>query len=76
MFANKATTVSEYLASLPPDRKKVVSDTRSLVRKHIPKGYLHFKTLDDIPVDAVASLIESHTPDQWIAIYEKSRKKS
>lgn len=38
------------------------------------KSCLHFNSLDDIPVDAVAKLIESHTTDQWIAIYEKSRK--
>ena len=148
MFTGNATTVSKYLAGLPADRKKLVSATRALVRKHLPKGYeeemnwgaitwciplskypdtynkqplcyaalaaqknyvslylmmaygdpkkyawlkdqftkagkkmdmgkscLHFSSLDDIPVDAVAALVESHTPAEWIAIYEKSRKK-
>jgi hypothetical protein len=148
MFTNKAKTVAEYLAGLPPDRKKLVSAARSLVRKHLPKGFkeeigwgaitwvvplskfpdtynkqplcyaalaaqknyvslylmmaygdpkkyawlknqfekaglkmdmgkscLHFRSLDDIPVDAVAKLIASHTPAQWIEIYKKSRKK-
>lgn len=147
MLTGKATTVPEYLAGLPPGRKKLVSAARSLVRKHLPKGYkeeigwgaitwvvplskfpdtynkqplcyaalasqknyvslylmmaygdpkayawlkeqfkkagkkmdmgkscLHFNGLDDIPVDAVATLIASHTPAQWIAIYQKSRK--
>jgi hypothetical protein len=39
------------------------------------KSCLHFTTLDDIPVDAIGTLIESFTPDEWIAIYKKSRKK-
>ena len=144
---SKAKTVPEYLAGLPADRKKLVSATRTLVRKHLPKGFreeigwgavtwvvplskfpdtynqqplcyvalaaqknyvslylmmaygdpkkyawlksqfkkagkkmdmgkscLHFNSLTDIPVAAVAQLIESYTPAQWIAIYEKSRK--
>ena len=37
------------------------------------KSCLHFNSLDDIPVDAVATLIGSHTPAQWIAIYKKGR---
>ena len=36
---SKATTVAEYLASLPEDRRKVVSKVRSVIRKHLPKGY-------------------------------------
>jgi Domain of unknown function (DU1801) len=39
MFQGKAKTVSEYLQSLPEDRRKVVSTLRSFVRKHLPKGY-------------------------------------
>lgn len=147
MFTNKAKTVPEYLAGLPPERRKLVSAARALVRKHLPKGYkeeigwgaitwvvplskfpdtynkqplcyvalaaqkqyvslylmmaygdpkkyawlkaqfklaglkmnmgkscLHFNSLDDIPMAAVAGLIASHTPAQWIAIYQKSRK--
>ena len=147
MFANKAKTVSEFLAGLPDDRRKLVRAARTLVRKHLPKGYkeeigwgaitwvvplskypdtynkqplcyaalaaqkhyvslylmmaygdpkkyawlkaqfkkaglkmdmgkscLHFNSLDDIPVDAVTKLIQSHTADEWIAIYQNSRK--
>jgi hypothetical protein len=37
------------------------------------KSCLHSKSLDDIPVDAVAKLIASHTADEWIAIYKKAR---
>ncbi len=40
MVSSKETTPAGYLASLPPERRKVVSAIRSLVRKHLPKGYV------------------------------------
>jgi hypothetical protein len=39
MVASKATTVKEYLAWLPEERRKVISKVRSVIRKHLPKGY-------------------------------------
>ena len=39
MFQGKAKTVSEYLASLPDDRRDVVSKLRTLVKRNLPKGY-------------------------------------
>lgn len=39
MFQGRAKSVSEYLESLPEDRRKVVSKLRSFVKKHMPKGY-------------------------------------
>ena len=39
MFQGKSKTVSEYLASLPDDRRAVVGRLRSFVKKHLPKGY-------------------------------------
>ena len=33
------STVEDYLASLPPDRREVVSKVRNAIRKSIPKGY-------------------------------------
>jgi hypothetical protein len=36
---SKAATVSEYLKSLPEDRRKELSKVRSVIKKHIPKGY-------------------------------------
>lgn len=39
MFQSKATTVTEYLAALPEDRRATVSKLRSFVKKHLPKGY-------------------------------------
>jgi hypothetical protein len=39
MFQGKAKTVSEYLGGLPPERRKIVSQLRSFVKKHLPGGY-------------------------------------
>jgi hypothetical protein len=39
VFQGKAKTVGEYLDALPPERRTVVSKVRSLVKKHLPKGY-------------------------------------
>jgi len=34
-----ATTVKDYLASLPPDRLRAVTTLRALIRKNLPPGY-------------------------------------
>jgi hypothetical protein len=39
MFKNTATTVTEYLAALPPERRSVIAAMREFMRKHIPHGY-------------------------------------
>jgi len=33
------TTVTEFLASLPAERREAISRVRSVVRKHLPAGY-------------------------------------
>lgn len=38
------------------------------------KSCLHFRTLDDLPLDAIAALVASTPPDVFIAQYEASRK--
>jgi hypothetical protein len=40
MVSSAARTVDAYLASLPPERRDVVSTMRSVVRKHLPAGYV------------------------------------
>ena len=40
--ANRPTTVAAYLASLTPDKRKVIEEARALIRKHIPRGYAEF----------------------------------
>lgn len=34
-----ASTVHEYLESLPDERKQAISKLRTLIKKHLPKGY-------------------------------------
>ena len=149
MFQNKARTVAEYVAALPPERRAVVSKMRAFVKKHLPKGYqeqigfgaiayavplevlpdtyngqplcyaalaakknfytlylmsaygdpkqyqwmasefkkrgkkfdmgkscLHFKSLDDLPLDVVGSVIASTPMDAYIERYRASRQKT
>ena len=40
MVSGKETTPTEYLASLPPERRAVIANVRAVVRKHLPKGYV------------------------------------
>ena len=35
-----ATTVTEYLAALPEDRRAAIKAVRAVVQKHLPKGYV------------------------------------
>ena len=39
MASSAATTVEEYLAELPPERREVVAAMRALVLRHLPAGY-------------------------------------
>ncbi|MCC7051846.1 MAG: DUF1801 domain-containing protein [Gemmatimonadaceae bacterium] len=40
MVSSKETTPAAYLASLPPERAKVIAKVRAMIRKHLPKGYV------------------------------------
>jgi hypothetical protein len=35
-----ATTVTQYLASLPEDRRTALRAVRTVIKKHLPKGYV------------------------------------
>lgn len=35
----KAKTITEYLASLPPERRADVAKVRAVIKKNLPKGY-------------------------------------
>ena len=39
MVSSRASTVKEYLAALPKERREVVSAVRDLVQRHLPAGY-------------------------------------
>lgn len=40
MVSSKETTPAAYLASLPPERRKVIAAVRDVVTKHLPQGYV------------------------------------
>lgn len=147
MVQSSATTVDEYLKSLPDDDREVVSAVRKVVRANLPEGYeeamasgmigygiplsrypktynkqplsyvalaaqknhyalylmcaymdaaqmkaledgfrkagkkldmgkscLRFRSLDDLPLDVVGSVIASTPVERYIEIYEGTRK--
>ena len=39
MARSSATTVEQYLAELPEERRAVIAQVRDVVRKNLPKGY-------------------------------------
>ncbi len=39
MVQSKAQTVKEYLAELPPDRRKEIETVRKVILANLPKGY-------------------------------------
>ena len=39
MAKSSASTVDDYLAELPPERREVVAQVRDLVNRHLPRGY-------------------------------------
>jgi hypothetical protein len=147
MVSSKATTVDDYLAELPPERRSIIASVRDLVHRNLPEGYretinwgmisyeiplerypdthnkqplsyaglaaqksfytlylnsvyqnadgkkwlerefqkagkkldmgkscLHFKRLEDLPLDVIARVIGSTPPEQFIEQYESSRQ--
>jgi len=39
MVQSSATTVTQYLAKLPPERRRVISAVRRVIRANLPAGY-------------------------------------
>ena len=40
MKRTAATTVADYLASLPEDRRAALTKLRAVLKRHVPKGYV------------------------------------
>ena len=149
MARSDATTVDEYIAELPADRRAVIEQVRQVILDNLPPGYqetmnwgmisyevplarypktynkkplsylalaaqkhfytlyvmaayagsmqedwlkeqfaaagkkldmgkscLHFRTLDDLPMDVIAETVGMVGVDEFIAQYEKSRQKA
>ena len=41
----------------------------------VGKACIRFKSLDDIPLDAIGDVVAAFPPEKWIEIYEASRTK-
>jgi len=39
MVSSKATTVQEYITSLPPEKAEVIHGMREFILQHLPQGY-------------------------------------
>jgi hypothetical protein len=149
MVSSAATSVEEYLASLPPERRAVIGVVRDVVVSNLPSGYresmdygmiayavplerfpdtyngqplcyagiaahqhhnslylmcaygnaseakvlkdafaaagktldmgkscVRFRSLDDLPLDAIGSFVARTPPDKYIAYYESARAKT
>ena len=150
MATSTATTVTEYLESLSPERRKVIAEVRKTIKRSLPKGYketlgyggmityeiplsrysttyngqplcyvglsshknycslyllgayadpkllaalksafkaagkkldmgkscVHFKSADDLPLDAIGDIVASTPPDAYIELYEATRRKT
>lgn len=40
MNSSKAKTVAEYLNELSPERRRVIEETRAMILKNLPEGYM------------------------------------
>jgi hypothetical protein len=48
MVASCASTVTDYLAQLPPARRRVIAEVRKLANQHLPECYVEAMGLDMI----------------------------
>ncbi len=39
MARSRATTVAAYLAALPPERRRPLTEVRRVIKRHLPRGY-------------------------------------
>ena len=77
MFGNKAATVTQYVASLPPEGQKVVRTLRACGKKlDMGKACVRFKSLEDLPLDVVGDVIAGTPMDAYIARYRQARTKT
>lgn len=50
--------------------------TRAGKKFDMGKSCLHFTQPEDLELEAIGKVIASYTPDQWVAVMEKSRRRS
>ncbi len=64
MAKQTPSTVTEFLAQLPPDRRKEIQRVRAVVRKHLPAGYVETLTkgmiVYEVPLERYAETYNGH----------------
>ncbi len=64
MAKQTPSTVTEFLAQLPPDRRKEIQRVRAVVRKHLPTGYVETLTkgmiVYEVPLERYAETYNGH----------------
>lgn len=60
-----------------PKQRKALEDAfkKSGKKMDMGKSCLHFRSADDLPLDAIGKIIASTPPEKMIAIYEAARPK-
>ena len=72
---SKATTVSEYLASLPADRRQVVETVRKVIRANLDMGKacVRFKTAEDLALEVIGEAFKRLPAKMYIEQYQQVR---
>lgn len=64
MAKQSPSTVTEFLAQLPPDRRKEIERVRNVVREHLPAGYVETLTkgmiVYEVPLERYADTYNGH----------------
>ncbi len=63
-----AKTIQEYLANMPPDRRKANEKVRETGKRYdVGKSCVRFRKLDDLPLPVIADSIRSLEMDEFIS---------
>ena len=74
-FGPKKHYYSLYIMPAYMDEAKFGAIQQANKKLSIGKSCIRFKKLEDLPLDSIASLINSYTVDSFIEAYEKTRIK-
>jgi hypothetical protein len=78
-LASQKNYMTVYLMSVYGDKKTEQwfrSRFKAAGKKlDMGKSCVHFKTVDDLPLDVIGEVISKVPVDRWISLYEQSRKK-
>ena len=73
-----ATTVGQYLAELPADRRAAIKEVRAVILKNLDMGKscVGFKKVEDLALDVIGASIRQTTARGFIDYHERVLKDS